>query len=359
MARGVWPHVRSSMVFFESHSRAALAIRVNLTGTRLVCGTAARVVVVLLVSACGAKGGSSKVRDVLPNGIVVVKDARNVESGRPKWSPSHLLVKYLVRAPYPATGVLADIRARLQAGGWKPMAMDWVDPRRPSSHKVGWRSHGVPNKQVFNWTGQWSNPAGDVVQYRLYCESSPARSDPERSKPDNDDLRVDALLRPNRLVPPEALPPSLIVLDGARNVSAWRDRSRFRALEYEIGVRYIVTATYPPSAVMSKLTERLSTQGWVSAREEFAPPTRSPGWNFQSQTRRLATEQLFAWEADWRNQAGDRLEYELSYYSGLPPPGTEVSKPDNNSLHIRATFLSQTGEIGSGRREPARPTNGH
>jgi hypothetical protein len=264
-----------------------------------------------------------------------------------------------VRAPYPATGVLAEIRARLEAGGWKAMAMDWVDPRRPSSQKVGWRSHGVPNKQVFNWTGQWSNPAGDVVEYRLYYESSPARSDLERSKPDNDDLHVEALLRSDRLVPPAALPPSLIVLDGARDVTAWRDRRRFQALEYRIGVRYVVTATYPPSAVMSNLTERLSTQGWVPAREGFSRPTRSPGWNFQSQANRLAAEQLFAWGAGWQNQAGDRLHYELSYYSGLPPSGAEASTPDNNDLYVEATLLSQTAKTRSGRRQPAPPTNGH
>ena len=335
----------------------------SLMRTRLACGTAVRVVVALLVAEGCAKHDSSRARDVLPGAIVVVKDARNVVSTRPEESPNKLSVSYKVRALYPATAVLAEIRARLEASGWEPLPMDWIDPTKPSSHKIGWRSHvneyPLPNKQYFNWIAQWSNPEGDVVVYFLRYESGPPRADREGSKPDNDDLRVDALLMPKRLVPVEVLPASLILLDGARDVSTWRDQSRWRGLEYEMRVKYTVTATYPPSEVMSNLTERLEKQGW--APFEDRPPwlpahpstlSRRPGW--KAETRRLPTGQLFQWVAHWRNGRSEQVTYVLSYNSSLPLPGIEASKPDNNDLHIEATFLSKTGETGSAAKQPGR-----
>jgi len=341
----------------------ALRIGLGLTRTRLAWGMAVRVVVALLVAAGCAKGGSARAPDVLPRGIVVVKDARNVVSRRPEDSPNKLSVSYTVRAPYPATAVLADIRARLETSGWKPLPMDWIDPTKPSSHKIGWRSHvneyPLPKKQYFNWSAQWSNPEGDVVVYFLRYEGSPPGSDREGSRPDNDDLRVQALLMPRRLVPVKALPASLILLDGARDVSTWRDQSLWRFLEYEMGVKYTVTATYPPSEVMSNLTERLEKQGW--APFEDRPPwlpahpstlSRTPGW--KAETRRLATEQLFQWVAHWRNRMSEQVAYVLSYNSSLPLPGVEASKPDNNDLHIEATFLSKAAETGSAAKQPGR-----
>jgi hypothetical protein len=305
-------------------------------------GTAVRVVTALLAAVGCAKSG----RDVLPSAIVVVKDARNLFSGRSDDNPSRLSVSYTAPVPYPATGFLAEVRQRLEASDWKPLAEAWYDPRRPSSREVGWRSHVLrppgQSGEFFNWDAQWSNPAGDVIVYMLQYQSGLPRSGEEGLKPDNDNLRVNAFLMPNRLVPVQTLPSSLILLDGARDVRAWRDRSRWRGLEYEMNLRYTVAVRYPPSEVISNLSERLGQQGWVPWLRPIAPPPFKPGWNFRAFIERLPTQQLFRWEADWQNQAGDSLRYDLSYDSALSAPGVEASKPDNDDLHIKATMLSKT-----------------
>jgi TonB family protein len=302
-------------------------------------------VLAALVAGAGCSKERSSNRDVLPPSFVVPEGARKLVASRHDWNPDGLSASYVVRVAYPAERLVAQIREKLECCGWKPVPADEIDARRPSSLRFEWRSHVLRDPgqkgEFFNWSGEWSNDAGDVVNYWLQYQSGVPAAGREGTKPDNEDLRVSVSLTPQKLVPVETLPASLIVLDGARDVRAWRDRTKLRLLEHGTSVRYLMKAAYPPSGVMASLSERLGKQGWTSqARRVPNLPSASYeiGWN--ADKRRLAHEQQFLWESRWENAAGDHLKYVLTQSGPLPPPGKEPSAPDDDRLVIEATLLS-------------------
>src|SRR5262245_25783641 len=239
-----------------------------------------------------AQSGAPDTRAELPAAFVVVKDARDVSLPKDPIDSNSLSVSYKVKAVYPASDVITEIRTRLEASGWKPLPREGVSRMMPSSLKVGWRSHVLdrPVHESFVWSAQWGNSAGDAVSYTLMYSSGQPPVGRESPKPDNDDLSVHASLNRNKLVRTVDLPSSLIVLDGARDVMAERQaafdqivfggsgqvvasRDPAKAAEKTI-VIYTVTAPRPPAQVMSTLDERLGKQGWTSEAEK--PP---PGWS--------------------------------------------------------------------------------
>jgi hypothetical protein len=300
---------------------------------RMALGVVVPVVVAFFAPARSATSSPSDTGDVLPPALIVAKNAQNVKGQRDDLRPNRISVSYTVRAAYPATELLAEVRKRLEGSGWKPLSMDPVNAMRPSSHEVGWRVHVTqhPEQENFNWSGQWSNPAGDVVEYQLYYGSGPpkpGRSDP---KPDNDDLRVYAALTTKKLVPVEALPASLILSSGARNVFAWRDQGRLSLT----GLRYTVSATRPPSELMATIEKQLVGLGWESVTVRTTPPwvhtdTRTPApkpaWLFEG------SGPYPKWREDWQDKAGNSLIYVLSYDGAAPEPAPGAA----TDLHVEA-----------------------
>lgn len=302
---------------------------------------------VLPLQAAPAFSDSSNSRDVPPP-FVVVKGAQNVVSRPDVIQPDRISVSYDVRAAYPAAGVVAEIRTRLEGSGWKPLPRQWANPMKLSSLRVGWSSHAIwsprPEGESFGWNAQWRNPAGDLIVYTLMYKSGPPKADRKSPKPDNDNLRVLGLLIPMRFVSLKVLPASLIVLHGAREVSAWRDQ--FPAGHDTTKVAYILAAPRPPSELMSTLDARLGELGWVSAAEERPPlwpaqsPTfaRQPGWTSRP-SRKFGGS--LEWRANWRNQAGDTIMYTLTYDSALPPPSTETSQADSVDFYVEGALVSK------------------
>jgi hypothetical protein len=84
-------------------------------------------------------------------------------------------ISYLVEAPFPAHDLLASVRSRLSANGWKPLERDWLNPTIASSHVRGWTyftdSTATPRRGVHQWSAQWQNDAGDIVGYALRYSS--------------------------------------------------------------------------------------------------------------------------------------------------------------------------------------------
>ncbi len=305
---------------------------------RIAPGFAVLVAVALLAAAGDATGSPSDKGDVLPPALVVVKDAQNVKGHRDELRPNRTDVSYMVRAAYPATELLAEVRKRLEGSGWKPMSMDPVNAMRPSSHEVGWRVHVTqhPEQENFNWSGQWSNPAGDVVEYQLYYGSGPPKPGRPEPKPDNEDLQVFAALTTKKLVPLDALPASLILPSGARNVYAWRDQGRLALT----GLRYTVSAPRPPSDLMATIEKRLAGLGWESVAVSTPPwlhpdprtPTPKPGWEFQK------SGPYPRWRADWQDKSGGSLIYALSYDGAAPEPAPGAA----DEIHVEAILRHKT-----------------
>jgi hypothetical protein len=80
-------------------------------------------------------------------------------------------VTYRVRDEYPAYAVLSCISTELGHIGWQPMKEDFWNPGMSSSHVQGWAQFAdasvQPQATVDQWTGQWTNAAGDIVWYVL------------------------------------------------------------------------------------------------------------------------------------------------------------------------------------------------
>ena len=96
--------------------------------------------------------------------------------------------------------LIAQIKARTQEASWHALPEDWLNPGIPSSVVRGWtnyldKSH-TPTTFVHQWQAQWSNSAGDILDYSLWYTSpgSPAYPLPT---PAHTSLRVVAEVIPH------------------------------------------------------------------------------------------------------------------------------------------------------------------
>jgi hypothetical protein len=309
--------------------------------------------------------------DDLPPALVVVEGAQDVRIGRPQPAtpprsdlardlPGVVIVgpdgstaatpaqdrwyvSYTLKQPYPAAGFLAEVGGRLEKAGWQPLPMDWVKWSRPSSLTVGWKlypDYKEPKGQ-FYWTAAWRNSAGDLLDYKLNYDTRLPEGGAKVEKPDSDVLRVYAALTRGKLVPVESLPPALVIVKEARVATAWVDHGgSFDSL----GVRYSVRAPYPATEVLADVSERLRALGWESTPTEgpdSGTPAESPGWRTGPDDYGRPTAEVFRWRGQWRNKAGDKALYTLTYESGLSAPGSRAAEPDNAELHVEAIQRSK------------------
>jgi hypothetical protein len=309
----------------------------------------------------------------LPPALVVVEGAANVVGDVPKDDLDMASVSYEVKTPYPASAVIAEIQGKLESAGWKPLPRQSVSPIHPSSLRAGWRTHANPFRgsddttQSFLWNAQWRNSAGDVVAFTLTYRSKTSSAEGQPAKPDNDTLRVNGSLSRSRLLPLEGLPQALIVLNGAKDISAWRFKD-----EQRLG--YDFSAPRPPAEAMAALGERLEKLGW---RSEMEPPpawrpesdwatTHKPGWNFG--TSRGYGGHL-EWRSTWRNTGGSTIRYVFIYAGVLPAGATEDPEQGVTNYYVevnyspsgkmKALFFPPPGTPSVGTDEPGRPRTPH
>jgi hypothetical protein len=156
---------------------------------------------------------------------------------------------------------------------------------------------------------------------------------------------VTGILKKKYLLPLDGLPPSLIVLDGATDVSAWR-------LLGDQRLGYDLTAPRPPSEAMATLAERLRQQGWKTEAEP-APPlfpadkwaeTHKPGWNFGTSGGYAGH---LEWRATWRNASGSTVRYILTYAGALPAGVKEDPERGVTTYYVQAELNpSGRGRVG-------------
>jgi len=294
----------------------------------------------LAAPARGADSGGA-----LPPELIVLPGAEKVSSSPVSGiSGGPLSVRYELRTPYPAAAVIDQIRTKLEAAGWKGLPREGLSPLYPSALRTGWRNHvntTTKPTQSFVWNARWRDAEGDVVEYTLMYLSHTPSPEGQAAKPDNDTLRVDANLRRRFLLRLEELPPSLIVLAGAKDVGAWRSMD-----EQRLG--YDLTAPRPPSEAMKAISERLEKQGWKSIAEPPPPlfpaekweQTHKTGWNF-------GTSGGFGghleWRATWRNDAGSTVRYMLTYAGTLPAGIREDPEHGVTSYYVQAE-LNPSGQ---------------
>lgn len=300
-----------------------------------------RLVAALLLSIAPGRLEAAEGAGDLPSALVVVEGARKVVRQSAKNELDQVSVSYEVITPYPASGVLAEIQTKLEKAGWKPLPRESISAINRSSLRVGWRTHVIApplpaNSQSFVWNAQWRNTAGDVVAFTLMYRSKTVSPEGQAPKPDNDALRVIGILTEHHLLPLEALAPSLIVLDGAKDVGGWRSMD-----EQHLG--YDLSAPRPPAQAMTLLDERLKKLGWKPEMEPpppWTPPsdwakTHKPGWNFG---RSKGYGGYLEWRSTWHNAAGSSVRYIFTYAGVLPAGATEDPEHGVTNYYVEANY---------------------
>ena len=136
-------------------------MRLRLFNVLLLCTAA---------TACGAVGQEGAQPQLAP-GLVVVEGAT---------APTRIdeydgAVSYHVRDPFPGSLVIARLRERLAAVGWKGMTLDFVvTPGAPAATRQWATSFDSSDRMVRDWSGSWENETGAVVVYFLRYESEQA-----------------------------------------------------------------------------------------------------------------------------------------------------------------------------------------
>src|SRR3972149_12135583 len=99
--------------------------------------------------------------------LIVLDGAWNIR--RDHGFEGSLGISYVLSQEYPATRAIEQISAKLKSLGWQPLQEDWLNPGSPSSLVTGWGKHldHQTNQllQVHQWSAQWENEAGDIVDY--------------------------------------------------------------------------------------------------------------------------------------------------------------------------------------------------
>ena len=146
------------------------------------------VLAAVLAMGCGSAPNHAEV----PAALMVPPEAASVRTeGR---DDGQIIVSYTLVQPYPADGLLSQVRTALAAGDWTPLDGDWLNPGEPATPRSGWFDYidgaSGQDRWVHQLNVQWKNTSGDVVWYQLQYHSDPPSALAHESRPDNPDLHV-------------------------------------------------------------------------------------------------------------------------------------------------------------------------
>jgi hypothetical protein len=102
-------------------------------------------------------------------------------------------------------------------------------------------------------------------------------------------------------------------------------------LKYRDGRQQVVYASeseYPAEDVLSFISAELKKRGWKPLPQDFfnpdVPSSHQRGWAFFEDHTQKPSTGVFAWSADWENDARDIVVYALRYES-----------PDNSTRNLK------------------------
>lgn len=126
--------------------------------------------------------------------LIILKRASDVKYHK---SYGQYQISYKILNEYPAKDTITELNLRLEAKGWNPLKMDWLNPDVPTSHVRGWGSYidgtTSPDLEVHSWHSNWKNENEDILTYAL------SYSYPRNGKPNMNELSVVGLYIPNDL----------------------------------------------------------------------------------------------------------------------------------------------------------------
>jgi hypothetical protein len=124
----------------------------------------------ILSIACPGFYGQQSSQTEQPESLVVVSGASDiVRSQTGLWNSDGCdELKYTASSPFPGNSALLTIASELRRQGWTEFRGESV-PGPGIANKLGVWEHwkNVTGSRTYQRTGQWQNPAGDHVTYRL------------------------------------------------------------------------------------------------------------------------------------------------------------------------------------------------
>jgi hypothetical protein len=126
--------------------------------------------------------------------------------------------------------------------------------------------------------------------------------------------------------PPKSVEELLAPLPEASSIV--RERGAFDSLL----VGYELQKAYPANDVIEQMSSQLKTRGWHPLEQDWLSPglklSQVTGWRAISYvTNAGAPRQQLRWQTQWQNDAGDLVDYNLTYASprGAPPAQQTLS----------------------------------
>jgi hypothetical protein len=155
-----------------------------------------RIAIVLCISvwllSCTEK--SSQSASDYSDSLIILKNASEVQYFKPYGQDQ---ISYKIFIKYPAQDTIDELNKRIEAKGWKPLKIDWLNPDIPTSNVRGWGSYidGTtnPELEVHTWNSDWTNEKEDILTYAL------SYSYPRNDKPNMEELSVIGLYIPGKL----------------------------------------------------------------------------------------------------------------------------------------------------------------
>ena len=85
-------------------------------------------------------------------------------------------IRFRLSKPYPASDAISELREKIETTGWKPLSAFYYNREISTSLVRGWCLYAdtttSPPTPVHNWSLQWENSKGDILDYTFTYESS-------------------------------------------------------------------------------------------------------------------------------------------------------------------------------------------
>ena len=134
-----------------------------------------------------------------------------------------------------------------------------------------------------------------------------------------------------RQVPPQSVPPDLIVYGGARDV-------RVAERPGQIEVSYVVDQPFPATSLIATIDATLRDAGWQALQTDplnpGGPSSQVVGWDSFVDGRQTPKRTVHMWGASWRSASGDRATYFFRYESPVTADGFAVASPSTSIVKV-------------------------
>jgi hypothetical protein len=137
-------------------------------------------------------------------------------------------------------------------------------------------------------------------------------------------------------VDPSELPTFMQAEDKAFDIKAWKQSDSTSWLTYK------VQAAYSPEGIISSLSERLRSSGFLELpfhwSEPDTPSSRIRGWSTWNHELGGSTIGVHDWQVSWIHPDGDMVLYELQY-RGEPHGDIAFQPSDSDVLEVTVTHF--------------------